>query len=211
MAAALKDIGGKPIPYLAVLVADGDKMGAAISRLESPAKHRDFSLALAGFAEEARRITAAHQGVLVYAGGDDVLAFLPVDKCLDCARELHDVFAELLNAYGSPTLSVGLAIGHFMENLEDLGVRPRCGEIGESRARKRRPGRFTCTNKAHRRSKFAAAGNRTSISDSANSPTSSTKGPSPASWPMSCGAWRRSTRAGRRSGPTRRSNSTSFA
>ena len=110
----------QPEPYLAVLIADGDKMGEAISRLDSPTKHREFSQALAGFADEARRITNAHNGVLVYAGGDDVLAFVPVDKCLDCARKLHDKFAELLKVYGSLTLSVGLAIGHFMENLEDL-------------------------------------------------------------------------------------------
>ncbi len=110
----------QPEPYLAVLIADGDKMGEAISRLDSPQKHREFSQALAGFADEARRIANAHNGVLVYAGGDDVLAFVPVDKCLDCARKLHDKFAEQLKVYGSPTLSVGLAIGHFMENLEDL-------------------------------------------------------------------------------------------
>ena len=82
--------------------------------------HRKFSQALAGFAVEARKIVNAHNGVLVYAGGDDVLAFLPVDKCLTCARALHDQFAEWLRNYGSLTLSVGVAIGHFMENLEDL-------------------------------------------------------------------------------------------
>lgn len=110
----------QPEPYLAVLVADGDKMGEAISRLDSPTKHREFSQALAGFGREARNIVNAHNGVLIYAGGDDVLAFVPVDKCLDCARKLHDKFAELLKGQSSLTLSVGLAIGHFMENLEDL-------------------------------------------------------------------------------------------
>ena len=51
--------------------------------------------------------------VLVYAGGDDVLAFLPVDKCLDCARELRNRFVEILKEYKNeegqaPTLSVGI-------------------------------------------------------------------------------------------------------
>ncbi|MGL4421993.1 MAG: Cas10/Cmr2 second palm domain-containing protein, partial [Gemmataceae bacterium] len=52
----------------------------------------------------------------------DVLAFVPVDKCLDCARDLHDDFGTKLVKYSSkqPTLSVGIAIGHFMDNLEDL-------------------------------------------------------------------------------------------
>ena len=110
----------QPNPYLAVLVADGDKMGAAISALSSPDANREFSSALAGFANSARTIVNAHNGVLVYAGGDDVLAFLPVDKCLDCARKLHNDFGQRLVKYGNPTLSVGIAIGHFMENLEDL-------------------------------------------------------------------------------------------
>jgi CRISPR-associated protein Cmr2 len=110
----------QPEPYLSVLVADGDRMGAAISDLTAAVAHREFSQALAGFAGEARQIVKAHNGVLVYAGGDDVLAFLPVDRCLECARKLHDKFSGLLSKYGSLTLSVGIAIGHFMENLEDL-------------------------------------------------------------------------------------------
>jgi CRISPR-associated protein Cmr2 len=110
----------QPEPYLAILVADGDKMGQALSALRSADGHRAFSHVLAQFEGEARRIVNAHNGVLVYAGGDDVLAFLPVDKCLDCGRKLHDKFSELLSNYGPPTLSVGIAIGHFMENLEDL-------------------------------------------------------------------------------------------
>lgn len=113
--------GLEPEPYLAVLVADGDKMGEALSALNSPEHHREFSQRLAEFAGEAKNIVTNCNGVLVYAGGDDVLAFLPVDKYLDCARQLHDKFADLLNGDGKPTtLSVGVAIGHFMENLEDL-------------------------------------------------------------------------------------------
>lgn len=114
-----------PNPYLAVLVADGDKMGAAISDLPDAEANREFSQTLAGFAAAARKIVNEHNGVLVYAGGDDVLAFLPVDKCLACARQLHEAFGELLERFKnkegtSPTLSVGIAMGHFMENLEDL-------------------------------------------------------------------------------------------
>ncbi len=120
VAQLLKELGGEPNPYLAVLVADGDKMGAAISALATADEHRVFSQILAGFADSARTIVNAHNGVLVYAGGDDVLAFLPVDKCLTCARKLHDDFGERLAKYGNPTLSVGVAVGHFMENLEDL-------------------------------------------------------------------------------------------
>jgi CRISPR-associated protein Cmr2 len=112
---------GEPNPYLAVIVADGDKMGETLSNLSDVRQHREFSAALATFAEEARKIVHEHRGVLVYSGGDDVLAFVPVDQCLDCARALHDRFRGLLKSWGDDlTLSVGVAIAHFMENLEDL-------------------------------------------------------------------------------------------
>ena len=121
---ALANMRGEPDPYLAVLVADGDKMGAALSQLKTAEENRDFSRDLAGFASQARSIIRSHNGVLIYAGGDDVMAFLPVDKCVDCTRKLHDCFGVSMQRYAhdgeSPTLSTGIAIAHFMENLEDL-------------------------------------------------------------------------------------------
>ena len=61
-------------PVMARAVAD--KMGAALSRLNSRDKHQQFSQDLAGFAESAKQIVNNdHNGVLIYAGGDDVLAF----------------------------------------------------------------------------------------------------------------------------------------
>ncbi|MER3442122.1 MAG: type III-B CRISPR-associated protein Cas10/Cmr2 [Gemmataceae bacterium] len=114
----------EPQPYVAVLVADGDRIGAVIRELDTPDKNRAFSKTLASFAGQAKEIVRKHQGVLVYAGGDDVLAFLPLDTCLACARQLHDTFATTLADYrsteGPPTLSVGIGIGHMLENLEDL-------------------------------------------------------------------------------------------
>lgn len=107
-------------PYLAVLVADGDRMGAAIANLPDAEVNRQFSETLAGFAGHAQTIVQQHHGVLVYAGGDDVLALVPVDQCLECARRLHDDFLQRLADYGRPSLSVGIAIAHFLENLEDL-------------------------------------------------------------------------------------------
>jgi CRISPR-associated protein Cmr2 len=132
---------GESSPYLGVLVADGDRMGLALSALQSPDEHRTFSQALASFGADARRIIDAHNGVLVYAGGDDVLAFVPVDRCLGCARALHDGFGDALKSWSTKTrtelsLSVGLAIAHFMEPLEDLlGY----GRAAENHAKRPRP------------------------------------------------------------------------
>ena len=118
---------GEPSPYLAILVADGDRMGAAISKINTPEDHQEFSRELSSFAQRARDIVQNSNGVCVYAGGDDVLAFVPLDNCLKCARKLHSKFGELMGKEiwktddgKLPTLSVGIAIGHFMEPLEDL-------------------------------------------------------------------------------------------
>lgn len=143
--------GGEPQPYLAVLVADGDKMGETISKLNSREEHQSFSAELSRFAADAKRIVDEHRGVLVYAGGDDVLAFVPVHTCLHCARQLHDAFGTLLadlvaglnvgrvsndQLLANMTLSVGVAIGHFLENLEDLR---QYGQAAEKHAKQPDP------------------------------------------------------------------------
>jgi CRISPR-associated protein Cmr2 len=117
----------QPSPYFAILAADGDKMGAALSQMESPKEHGAFSRTLSKFAEDAREIVEKRHGCVVYSGGDDVLAFIPVDQCLQTAKELHDTFGRTMNdvtshvqGIGVPTLSVGIAIGHCYEPLEDL-------------------------------------------------------------------------------------------
>lgn len=133
---------GDPSPYLSVLVADGDRMGEALSQLGSPEEHRRFSRDLASFAAKARDIIDKHSGVLIYAGGDDLLAFVPLDRCLDCARELHDTFGGVLAEWSKDTesktitLSVGVAIAHFMEPLEDL---LEYGRTAEKDAKRKRP------------------------------------------------------------------------
>jgi CRISPR-associated protein Cmr2 len=121
---------GEPERYFAILVADGDRMGKVISAREDRQQHRNLSENLAKFAKRAREIVESknNHGCLVYSGGDDVLAFLPMDFCLQAARELHDCFGKLLEGFPynegkvtiKPTLSVGIAIGHSMEPLEDL-------------------------------------------------------------------------------------------
>lgn len=115
-------------PYVACLVADGDHMGRAIDGLDSADAHRAFSKALTGFAEAARRVVEQeHRGALVYAGGDDVLAFVSLPEALACADALRTSFeSAMATACGShatderPTLSVGLGIGHVMESMGDL-------------------------------------------------------------------------------------------
>ena len=122
-AQSLLDKMPEPSPYVACLVADGDKMGETIDKLESSEDHQEFTKALSGFALKARDFVTKHLGALVYAGGDDVLAFVSVPTALDCAFALQLAFKEAMKPFDGkverlPTLSVGLGIGH---NLEPMG------------------------------------------------------------------------------------------
>ena len=125
--AALKelvDVLGQPLSYLAVLAADGDQMGKTLNTLQTADAHRKFSRKIARFAQEGGQVVKNYHGVTIYTGGDDVLALLPVDGVLKAARELREKFIETVGQSAppseKPTLSIGLAIGHFMEPLEDL-------------------------------------------------------------------------------------------
>ncbi len=119
---------GEPDPYVAVLLADGDRVGQTLSDFDEPDRHRQFSRKLAEFAAAAKEIVEKKQrGVLIYAGGDDVLAMVPVHCSVACEEELHQAFGKVMQdalpdpvARPRPTLSVGIAIGHFMEPLEFL-------------------------------------------------------------------------------------------
>lgn len=119
---------GPPYPYIACLVADGDHMGEAIEALAArgPDAHRNLSARLADFAREAHRIVEReHHGVLVYAGGDDVLALVCVQHALACAAALRRCFTRIVGPFAAdtvepPTLSVGLGIGHVMQSLGHL-------------------------------------------------------------------------------------------
>jgi len=130
----LKAVGRSECPaYYAILAADGDRMGALIRELKTKENHQAFSQLLSTFAQQAKAIVETdHNGFLIYSGGDDVLALLPLNKALKCAAAIAGKFRELLtsnavvnsaveavNKSGKPggTLSVGIAIVHHMDPL----------------------------------------------------------------------------------------------
>jgi CRISPR-associated protein Cmr2 len=101
-------------PYFAILVADGDSMGAILNGKTDPGEHRAFSRSLDSFAAEAETIVRRHGGFPVYAGGDDVLALLPVTTALACGQQLGQAFGQHV---ANATLSAGIAIVHYREPL----------------------------------------------------------------------------------------------
>ncbi len=123
-----------PPRYVACLVADGDHMGAAIEGLGEEQAHRNLSRRLADFATRAHAVVHdQHDGSLVYAGGDDVLAFVSVERALACATALRATFDECLACDAPvgarrPTLSVGIAVGHVLEHMGALLAEGRRAE-----------------------------------------------------------------------------------
>jgi hypothetical protein len=79
--------------YFAVVALDGDRIGSWLGgefHELTEGFHRDFSRRLANFALHCvLPIVVACDGRLIYAGGDDVLALLPADTALECARLLR--------------------------------------------------------------------------------------------------------------------------
>ena len=111
--------------------------GLDAKRPVGPALHASISEALNNFASHvAPGIVEKHKGTMIYSGGDDVLALLPVHRAVACADELRRAFRgddkdaavppgwtqwgdnRLLLAMGDKaTLSAGIAFVHFMEDL----------------------------------------------------------------------------------------------
>ncbi len=128
----------RPSPYYALLAADGDFMGKVIDAQKDVNSHRELSEALSDFAAKVKPIVEKNGGLLIYSGGDDVLAYLPINKALDCANELEktfkNAFREDPNLEDSPikfsatkdgvaippTLSIGIVIAHHLDPLSDV-------------------------------------------------------------------------------------------
>ena len=82
-AAGVQDL---PSPYYAILLMDGDQLG---KHMGDKAKQTPISTALNQFTHGAGDIVRQHNGFLIYAGGDDVLALLPMDDALEAAAALQ--------------------------------------------------------------------------------------------------------------------------
>lgn len=107
--------------YVAVLLADGDRMGECITRDgQSHSGHQGLSAALAGFAGNASAIVGQHGGACLYSGGDDVLALVALAEAPACARALAEDFAARIGPHAQEraTLSVGLAFVHVLMSFE---------------------------------------------------------------------------------------------
>jgi CRISPR-associated protein Cmr2 len=112
---ALKDLRDKtelkPVsPFYAILLMDGDSLGKHMS---NPDKQPVISQALNKFTDRVPYIVHKHSGFLVYAGGDDVLAILPLEYALPCAAALRAHYHTCFENTSVPsTLSGAIEYAH---------------------------------------------------------------------------------------------------
>ncbi len=111
---------GPPPVFYALLLADGDRLGRVVSSMGGDTVGK----ALGKFTAAVQRIVRQFDGVTVYAGGDDVLALLPVEGALDCADALRNAYSEAFDpSAGSPsrpTLSAAIVFAHMRLALSSV-------------------------------------------------------------------------------------------
>ncbi|NMB13580.1 MAG: type III-B CRISPR-associated protein Cas10/Cmr2 [Firmicutes bacterium] len=94
--------GQEVSPFYAFLLMDGDRMGALLQ--DYPDDKKNISLALNAFSHQVEDVVKSHNGITVYAGGDDVLALLPLDDALRAAAALRQKYREAFRVQASGIL-----------------------------------------------------------------------------------------------------------
>ncbi len=91
-----------------------------LPRPVSPALHSAISDALNRFATIiVPNLIEDKQGVLVYAGGDDLLAVVPLHTVLSCALELRRAFSRFDVMGSKAGLSAGVVVAHYKDNMRE--------------------------------------------------------------------------------------------
>ena len=100
-------------PFYAVLMMDGDSLGVQMS---DPNKQEAISKSLNAFTSSVAKVVEEQSGFLIYAGGDDVLALLPLEFALQCAYKLRQLYLNSFKEHGkskvSSTLSGAIEYAH---------------------------------------------------------------------------------------------------
>lgn len=106
-----------PSPFYAVLLMDGDSLGKQMGKVDKQAM---ITNALENFTKGVPKIINDHSrfdrnGFLVYAGGDDVLALLPLEEALPCAAAIRQHYLQCFakaGVKGLSTISAAIIFAH---------------------------------------------------------------------------------------------------
>ncbi len=100
-------------PFYAVLLMDGDSLGVHMSKVENAVP---ISNALNKFTGSVPALVEQHNGYLIYAGGDDVLALLPLEDALTCAAAVKALYLKCFEEYPlittTTTISAAVEFAH---------------------------------------------------------------------------------------------------
>lgn len=103
--------GRPPSAFYALLLMDGDSVGNLLR--DHP--EATVAAALAKFGGTVDGLVRSAGGHLVYAGGDDVLALMPIEGALAAAIDLRRTYRQAFEGAGIPgaTISAALVFAHF--------------------------------------------------------------------------------------------------
>jgi len=95
---------------------DGDNLSKTVNKA-TPDELTQITNGLADFTESVQDIVENHSGFLVYAGGDDVLALLPLQYALSCANQLRKKYRSCFPQIGTMSLSGAIEYSHIRTPL----------------------------------------------------------------------------------------------
>lgn len=108
--------------YVAVVKADGDKIGSTLKKINDAAKVKSFSNKLLKWGLATKTLLQHWQAKAIFIGGDDLLFFAPIvnkkgENIFDLIKQIDEVFKaqnwEDLKAGVEPTLSYGISITYY--------------------------------------------------------------------------------------------------
>jgi len=138
---------GRPPTYYAIVRLDGDDMGRAVDACQTIDAHKKFSRDLSDFAKRVHERMKDQPGQVIYAGGDDVLAFLPLATALEQVNDWAQMFSEVKDAKGKTcSASAGIAIVHRSFPLSAALRAAHEAERGAKVVNRRKPGGAICVH-----------------------------------------------------------------
>lgn len=141
----LRSAGSKPNPYVALMCADGDRMGVFVDSAQTPQDHAAISAAIVAFADQVPGIAREHRGHAIFNGGEDLMVAFPLQSVVEGALALSRAFEAAvgdladrlldratLDQQGRPSLRAGVAICHVSE---PMGYIRECADRAEKIAK----------------------------------------------------------------------------
>ena len=107
----------EPSPFYAILMMDGDSLGKQMS---NPDLQPKITKGLNTFTQQVKDIVEDHNGFLIYAGGDDVLAIMPLETALPCAKTLRDAYIASFDAQMVTSISAAVIFAHIKTPLSKV-------------------------------------------------------------------------------------------